>query len=131
MADEETVSHLQNSHNSLSPRLGVVTLFGYGTSVRVERGHLVLEDGIGSDRHHARFPRVCHGLKRLVAIGSDGLVSFAALRWLADQNASFVMLERDAPFSQPQVLSDLPMLDYGGHKPWRAATALQFNLQLN
>jgi CRISPR-associated endonuclease Cas1 len=68
----------------------------YGTTVRVERGHLVLEDGIGPDRRHARFPRVGHGLKRLVVIGSDGLISFAALRWLsADQNAAFVMLERD------------------------------------
>jgi CRISPR-associated endonuclease Cas1 len=28
-------------------------------------------------------------------IGSDGFVSFSALRWLADQNAAFVMLERD------------------------------------
>jgi len=28
-------------------------------------------------------------------IGSDGFVSFAALRWLADQDAAFVMLERD------------------------------------
>jgi CRISPR-associated endonuclease Cas1 len=80
---------------SIQPRHGVVTLFGYGTAVRVERGHLVLEDGIGPDRLRARFPRVGHGLKRLVVIGSDGLVSFAALRWLADQNASFVMLERD------------------------------------
>lgn len=33
--------------------------------------------------------------KRLVVIGSDGIVSFAALRWLADQNAAFVMLERN------------------------------------
>jgi len=40
-------------------------------------------------------PRVDHGLKRLVVIGSDGMISFAAIRWLADQNASFVMLERD------------------------------------
>src|SRR5262249_52000493 len=30
-----------------------------------------------------------------VMIGSDGFVSLAALRWLADQNASFVMLDRD------------------------------------
>jgi CRISPR-associated endonuclease Cas1 len=30
-----------------------------------------------------------------VVIGSDGEVSLAALRWLADQNASFVMLDRD------------------------------------
>jgi CRISPR-associated endonuclease Cas1 len=63
--------------------------------VRVERGHLILEDGIGADRRRARFARVGHGLKRLVVIGSDGMVSFAALRWLADQNAAFVMLERD------------------------------------
>src|SRR5580658_7530099 len=83
------------SQTAIQPRQGVVTLFGYGTSVRVERGHLVLEDGIGNDRRQARFPRVGHSLRRLVVIGSDGMVSLAALRWLADQNASFVMLERD------------------------------------
>jgi len=38
---------------------------------------------------------VGHGLKRLVVVGSDGMISFAALRWLADQKAAFVMLERD------------------------------------
>ena len=79
----------------LKPRNGVVTLSGYGTNVRVDRGHLLVEDGIGSDRYRARFPRVGHGLRRLVAIGSDGVVSLSALRWLADQNASFVMLERN------------------------------------
>jgi CRISPR-associated endonuclease Cas1 len=70
-------------------------LFGYGTTVRVDRGHLVIEDGIGSTRRRARFPRVGHGLKRLVVISSDGSVSFAALRWLADQKAAFVMLDRN------------------------------------
>ena len=95
MAATQTVPQVLQSHKSLSPHLGVITLFGYGTSVRVERGHLVLEDGIGSDRRSARLPRVGHGLKRLVLIGSDGMISFAAIRWLADQNASFVMLERD------------------------------------
>jgi len=33
-----------------SPRHGVVTLSGYGIKVRVDRGHLLLEDGIGADR---------------------------------------------------------------------------------
>jgi CRISPR-associated endonuclease Cas1 len=80
---------------AIYPRHGVVTLFGYGTSARVDRGHLVLEDGIGPNRRHGRFPRVGHGLKRIVAIGSDGMISLAALRWLADQNAAFIMLERD------------------------------------
>src|SRR6202022_3267077 len=83
------------SQTVIQPRQGVVTLFGYGTSVRVDHGHLILEDGIGNDRRQARFPRVGHGLRRLVVIGSDGMVSLAALRWLADQDASFVMLERD------------------------------------
>ena len=53
-----------------------------------------MEDGIG-ERKKARFPRVGHGIRRLVVIGSDGVVSLAALRWLADQDAAFVMLDRD------------------------------------
>src|SRR5437016_14521872 len=95
MAATKTVSQLTQSHNSLAPRHGVVALYGYGIQVRVDRGHLLVEDGIGADRRQAKLPRVGHGLKRLVVIGSDGMVSLAALRWLADQNASFLMLERD------------------------------------
>src|SRR5947208_16843574 len=95
MAAAKTLSQLPQSHNSLTPRHGVVTLFGYGIQVRVDRGHLLVEDGIGANRMQARFPRVGHGIKRLVVIGSDGMISLAALRWLADQDASFVMLERD------------------------------------
>jgi CRISPR-associated endonuclease Cas1 len=95
MTATQTVYQLPQSHNSFIPRHGVVTLFGYGIQVRVDRGHLLLEDGIANDRRQARLPRVGHGLRRLVVIGSDGMVSLAALRWLADQGAAFVMLERD------------------------------------
>jgi CRISPR-associated endonuclease Cas1 len=98
MAATQTVpQHLQdrNSPSPIAPRHGVVTLYGYGISVRVDRGHLVLDDGIGPLRRHSRFPRVNHGLRRIVVIGADGLVSLAAFRWLADQDAAFVMLDRD------------------------------------
>jgi CRISPR-associated endonuclease Cas1 len=95
MAAAKNVPQLTQSHKPVVPRHGVVTLFGYGIQVRVDRGHLLLEDGIGTDRRQVRLPRVGHGLKRLVVIGSDGMVSLAALRWLADQEAAFVMLERD------------------------------------
>jgi CRISPR-associated endonuclease Cas1 len=95
MAATKNVYQLPQSHNSLVPRHGVVTLFGYGVSVRVDRGHLVLEDGVGPNRRYGRFPRIRHGIRRVVAIGSDGSVSLAALRWLADQDAAFVMLERN------------------------------------
>jgi len=70
-------------------------LWGYGIQVRVDRGHLMIEDGIGAARRHARLPRVRHNLRRLVVIGNDGMISLAAIRWLADQDVSFVMLERD------------------------------------
>jgi CRISPR-associated endonuclease Cas1 len=98
MAASVTVTQLSSHHNSsrpFSPSRGVLTLSGYGISVRVNRGHLIVEDGIGSTRHSARFARVGHGLRRLVVIGADGSVSLAALRWLADQDAAFSMLDRD------------------------------------
>jgi CRISPR-associated endonuclease Cas1 len=102
MAATQTVHQLTNPDNSvthttgvISPCHGVVTLFGYGISVHVDRGHLIFRDGIGVTRREARLPRVGHGLRRLVVIGSDGMVSLAALRWLADQDAAFVMLDRD------------------------------------
>jgi CRISPR-associated protein Cas1 len=97
MAAVQTVpQHLQRCNFvPISPRHGVVTLFGYGTSICVDRGHLTIEDGIGKQRRYARFSRVGHGLRRLVVIGADGMVSLSALRWLADQDAAFVMLDRD------------------------------------
>src|SRR5207247_11089670 len=95
MAAIEKLSQLSHSYNSFAPRHGIITLVGYGIQVRVDRGHLLSEDGIGAERRHFRLPRVGHGLKRLVIIGSDGMISLAALRWLSDQNAAFVMLERN------------------------------------
>jgi CRISPR-associated endonuclease Cas1 len=101
MAATQTVAQRAGLRNCANiqllkvPRHGVVTLYGYGIQVRVDRGHLILEDGIGANRRYVRLPRVGHGLRRLVVIGSDGYASLAALRWLADQDAAFVMLERD------------------------------------
>lgn len=95
MAATKTVSHSGDSRKSLINKTGVLTLSGFGTRVRMQSGHLEIEDGPASDRRIFRLPRVGHGLKRLILIGSDGVVSLAAFRWLADQDAAFVMLERD------------------------------------
>ena len=95
MAATQNLPQLLESRNSLTFRHGVLTLFGYGITVHVERGHLIVKDGIGANRRQARLSRVGHGLRRLVVVGCDGFISLAALRWLADQDAAFVMLERD------------------------------------
>jgi CRISPR-associated endonuclease Cas1 len=98
MAAQQNVSEVSLGGKSLVqvvPQQGVLTVFGYGIRIQIERGHLMIEDGIAGDRRKAQLARVGHGLRRLVLIGSDGFISLSALRWLADQNASFVMLERD------------------------------------
>ena len=79
---------------TLRPRHGVIALSGYGISVRVDRGHLLLQQARAGVRQEARLPRVGHGLSRLIVIGSDGMISLAAIRWLADQKAGFVMIDR-------------------------------------
>jgi len=74
MAATKTVPQLSQSHNLIMPRHGVVTLYGYGIHVRVDRGHLCIEDGIGPERTFYRLARVGHRLRRLVVIGSDGMI---------------------------------------------------------
>src|SRR5260221_7005563 len=97
MAATQTVPQYPHDRNfiPIRPKHGVVTLYGYGIEVRVDNGHLILRDGIGPVRREARLPRVGHGLQRLVVIGANGMVSLAALRWLAAQDAGFIMLDRD------------------------------------
>ncbi len=95
MAASRTLPQPVSSRKSPVGRSGVLALSGYGIKVRMQCGHLEIEDGIGHERRRIRLARVGHGLKRLVIIGSDGFISLAALQWLADQDASFVMLERN------------------------------------
>lgn len=76
-------------------RSGVLTLTGFGIKVRMQSGHLEIEDGVGPERRKLRLPRVGHGLKRLVVIGSNGFVTLEAIRWIADQEAALSMLDRD------------------------------------
>jgi len=73
---------------------GVLVLNGFGIRVTVNAGHLICHDGIADDRRTIRLPRVNHGLKRLVMIGSDGYISFEAMRWISSVGGSFLMLDR-------------------------------------
>src|SRR5436309_2485675 len=74
---------------------GVIVLSGYGVSISVERGHLVLSDGVGNERRHGRFSRV-HKIKRLIVIGHSGFVSFDAVRWLKDTGIHFLQMDYDS-----------------------------------
>jgi len=76
-------------------RNGVLVLAGYGVRMAVERGHLIVADGIGRERREGRVPRASRDLRRLVVLGHAGTVSLEALRWLADVGAAFVQVDAD------------------------------------
>jgi CRISPR-associated endonuclease Cas1 len=80
---------------SIVPRNEVLALSGYGIRISVERGHLAVTDGIGSERRSGRFSRATAGFKRLVIIGHSGIVSLEALRWLHGIGAAFVQIDND------------------------------------
>jgi len=74
----------------------VLVLDGYGLRVSVERGGLVVSDGVGPDRRSRAFPKVGHGLSRIiVAAGSTGAVSLEALQLCRDLGIALVVLARD------------------------------------
>src|SRR5437867_9030495 len=76
------------------PRTGeVLTAVGYGLRVAVERGHLLVEDGVGADRRRFVFSRVDQQLKRLVIIGHAGIISLDAIRWLHGVGVPLIHLD--------------------------------------
>src|SRR4051812_40909536 len=68
---------------------------GYGIRVYVERGHLVVHAGIGSERETRRFNRASSRLSRLFVVGPSGFVTLEALSWLRGIGAAFVQIGPD------------------------------------
>jgi CRISPR-associated endonuclease Cas1 len=91
----QTLQQPQFSSKSPISKSGVLTIHGFGVRVRMQSGHLEIEDGVGVDRRKIRLARVGSGLRRLVCITDDGTISLSALRWVTEQKAAFVLLQRD------------------------------------
>jgi CRISPR-associated endonuclease Cas1 len=82
-------------HDGSAPRDGILVASGYGLKIYVERGHLLVHDGVGRDHRTRRMSRATSGLQRLVVIGHTGFVTLEALRWIRDVGASFVQIGSD------------------------------------
>ena len=82
------------SRKSPIGRHSVLTLTGFGIKIRMQAGHLEVEDGIGPERRTIRLARIGHNLKRVVCVSEDGFITLAALKWISDVGASFLMLNR-------------------------------------
>jgi len=68
---------------------------GYGVKIYVQRGHLVIEDGIARHRQRRQFARASHGLSRVIVIGREGFVTLEAARWLNDLGIPLLQVDRD------------------------------------
>lgn len=79
-----------------TPQGRIEVAAGYGVKIYVERGHLIVHDGLGRSRDTRRFNRATSKLDRLVVIGHTGFVTLEALRWIKDIGASFVQIDADS-----------------------------------
>jgi CRISPR-associated endonuclease Cas1 len=89
---------------------GVLCLWGFGLRLQMQNGHLYAQWGIGEDRYSVSLPRVHRNLKRVVIVGSDGIATFASMRWIADIGASLIFLDRRGKLlfvSAPTASSDV------------------------
>jgi len=77
-----------------TPRDGLVIASGYGLKVYVERGHLIVHDGVGADRRTRRYSRATSKLQRVIVLGQTGFVTLEAQRWLRDIGAALIQLDR-------------------------------------
>lgn len=82
------------SRDPLAPN--VLTLLGYGMSLTVSRGHLVLHDGVGRQRRERRLPRAQRQVDRIVIIGQTGHLSLEAVRWCLASGVALVHIDNFA-----------------------------------
>ncbi|NDH65747.1 MAG: hypothetical protein EBY26_05165, partial [Microbacteriaceae bacterium] len=72
---------------------GVCVVDGIAVSMHVDRGHLVISDGVGQHRRERRFHKATHGLSRIVILTADGSLSLKALRYCRDLGITVVTID--------------------------------------
>lgn len=73
---------------------GVVVADGRGVKISVDRGHLVVADGLGRHRRERRFPRAERSIRRLVVLGRSGFLTLEAVRWCEAVGIAVVVLDQ-------------------------------------
>jgi CRISPR-associated endonuclease Cas1 len=77
------------------PRDRIIIARGYGLKIYVERGHLIIHDGVGRCRETRRFHRASRQISRLILLGHSGYITLEAIRWLNDVGAGLMHVDAD------------------------------------
>ncbi len=80
-----------------SSNAGVLVADGYGLSLSVSRGHLLIRDGLGRHRRERTLPRAQRTVRRVVILGHTGQLTLEAVRWCADTGITLLQLDSDGP----------------------------------
>lgn len=73
----------------------VLVLDGHGLRLSVERGHLLLHDGVGVHRRSRRLSRAQRAVRRIVVLGHTGHLTLDAVRWCAEVGVALVQVDTD------------------------------------
>jgi CRISPR-associated protein Cas1 len=79
-------------------RRGTLVLAGHGAGLFVEKGALIVKEGL---THYPQevgrhvFHRGMHNVERIILLDPTGSLSFAAIQWCQDQKISITLLDRD------------------------------------
>jgi len=71
----------------------VIVTDGYGIRLAVERGHLVVNDGLGRHRRTRRFSRAERTVRRIVILGHTGSITLEALAWCQHVGIHLVQID--------------------------------------
>jgi CRISPR-associated endonuclease Cas1 len=105
----ESVAALRDTYSRDTSAAGVCVADGMGLRLSVERGALVVTDGIGDHCRKRRFDKATHRLSRVVVMGTTGTLSIDVLHWCSRLGIGVVVLANDGTVqlaSTPRLTDD-------------------------
>ncbi|WP_445185547.1 CRISPR-associated endonuclease Cas1 [Pseudonocardia sp. Cha107L01] len=91
---DKTTSATATVYNRVSGDPRVLVADGYGVTLRVQRGHLSIEDGIGQHRRTRILPRIERTVRRIIVLANTGYLSWDAARWCTDVGITVVQVDQ-------------------------------------
>ena len=105
----ESVAAIRDTYDRDTSAAGICVADGMGLRLSVERGALVVTDGIGDHCRTRRFDKATHRLSRLVVMGTTGTFSIDALHWCSRLGIGVIVLAHDGTVqltSTPRLTDD-------------------------
>ncbi len=93
----QDISPITATFSRDSTHAHVLVVDGYGVSIGVTRGHLLIRDGIGRHRRERQLPRAQRTVRRIIILGHTGHITLDAVRWCADTGVTLLQLDTDGP----------------------------------